>query len=158
MTLFASKRFFPLGIALLAFSMLAASDSLPAGEDFGAGIRLSKSVTLSSVLAEPAAYAEAPVLVRARVSDVCQKKGCWTLLRDGEQTVRVRFKDYGFFLPKDISGREALVEGVVTIRTISQREARHYAEESRDGRPESIRGPQTEIGFVATGVRVLPPS
>lgn len=142
---------------LLAASavLFGAEASLPSGDDFGNGITLAATRPLSEVMAEPERYTEEPVLVRARISDVCQRKGCWTILREGESTVRVRFKDYGFFLPKGISGREALVEGVVTIRTMSEREARHFAAETRGGKPEEIHGPQHEIGFVATGVRVL---
>jgi len=145
-------------IAVLGLVLVAASDPLPDGDDFGAAFRLTSPVSLVSVLADPDAFKENPVLIRARISDVCQRKGCWTILREGEQTVRVRFKDYGFFLPKNISGREALVEGVVTIRTLSEREARHYEEEAKDGQPKSIQGPQDEVGFLATGVRVLPAS
>ena len=139
----------------IGLASLAAGEPLPEGEDFGAGITLSSAKPLAAVLAAPESFAEEPVLVRGRISDVCQRKGCWTILREGEKFVRVRFRDYAFFVPRDIQGREALVEGVVTVRTLSQREARHYAEETPGGKPETIVGPQREIGFVATGVRVL---
>ena len=146
-------------LLLAASSALFGADGpLPAGDDFGDGITLAAMRPLSEVMAEPERYTDAPILVRARISDVCQRKGCWTILREGESTVRVRFMNYGFFLPKEISGREALVEGVVTIRTMSEREARHFAAETRGGKPDEIHGPQREIGFVATGVRVLPTS
>lgn len=142
--------------ALLVLLATSIARALPPGEDFGAGITLEAAQALSRVMAEPNRHTEDPVLVRARISEVCQRKGCWTILREGDSAVRVRFADYGFFLPKDVSGREALVEGRVTIRTLSEREARHFAEETRGGRPEEIQGPQREIGFVATGVRILP--
>ncbi|MGB0618318.1 MAG: DUF4920 domain-containing protein [Myxococcota bacterium] len=153
-------RSFARAVLLLAASAaLSGADApLPSGDDFGEGITLAAARSLSEVMAEPERYTDEPILVRARISDVCQRKGCWTILREGESTVRVRFKDYGFFLPKEISGREALVEGVVAIRTMSEREARHFAAETRGGKPEEIDGPQREIGFVATGVRVLPAS
>ena len=141
---------------LLALLVAGAARALPPGDDFGAGITLDAAQTLSRVMAEPTRHTEDPVLVRARISDVCQRKGCWTILREEDTTIRVRFADYGFFLPKDVSGREALVEGRVTIRTMSEREARHFAEETAGGRPEEIHGPQREVGFVATGVRILP--
>ena len=44
---------------------------------------------------------------RGRVADVCRRKGCWTILRDGDTQVRVRFKGYSFFVPTDSQGREA---------------------------------------------------
>lgn len=145
-------------IALAATPGLAGDEPLPAGRDFGAGLTLAETTPLGDVLAEPGRYAERPVLLRGRLTDVCTKKGCWTVLADGDAHVRVRFLDYGFFLPKDALGATALAEGVATVRTLSEREARHVASESRGGDPNSIEGPQRELGFVASGVRLLPPS
>jgi hypothetical protein len=77
------------------------------------------------------------------------------VLRDGGEHVRVRFHDYSFFLPTDAAGAEAFVEGVVKVEELSEKAARHYASESVDGDPDSISGPQREIGFTATGVRLV---
>jgi hypothetical protein len=146
-------------LALLMQTAHAASPSvegLPPGRDFGAGLSLGKTTPLATVLAAPERYAADPVLVRGRLSDLCTKKGCWTVLADGASHVRVRFHDYGFFLPPDALGAEALVEGVADIRTLSEREARHIAAESSGGDPDAVAGPQREVGFVATGVRLLP--
>jgi hypothetical protein len=84
---------------------------------------------------------------------------------DGDASIRVRFKNYGFFLPTDSSGRTAYVEGVVKIEMLSEKQARHYASESEaseseasesnSGEAESIHGPQREVGFVASGVRLV---
>ena len=42
----------------------------------------------------------------ATVVDVCQMKGCWMRLDLGNnKKVMVNFKDYGFFVPKDITGK-----------------------------------------------------
>jgi hypothetical protein len=73
------------------------------------------------------------VLLRGRLTDLCQKKGCWTVLQQGDAVVRVRFRDYGFFLPRDALGHVALVEGVASVRELSQGEARHLGAESRAG-------------------------
>ena len=40
------------------------------------------------------------------VGSVCQKAGCWMILRDGETTARITFKDYSFFVPKNIGGKK----------------------------------------------------
>ncbi len=147
-----------LALVLAAASLApgrAAEEALPAGRDFGAGLTLARPTPLQDVLAAPERYAEAPVLLRGRLTDLCLKKGCWTVLADGDAVVRVRFQDYGFFLPPESLGAKALVEGVAEVRVLSQREARHLAAESRDGDPESIQGPQREVGFLASGVRVL---
>ena len=128
---------------------------LPAGEDFGAGITLSEISDLGAVVSDPAKYAGTPVLLRGRISDVCQKKGCWLVLGNGADQVRIRFADYAFFVPEDCRGKRAYVEGRVETETLSEREARHYAAESIDGDPAAIRGPQEVVSFTATGVRIV---
>jgi hypothetical protein len=128
---------------------------LPPGDDFGAGITLSEVADFGDVLSDPAKYADTAILLRGRISDVCQRKGCWMMLSDGGQQVRVRFADYGFFVPRDCRGKQAFVEGRVKAETLSEREARHYAEESTGGDPAGITGPQAVVSFTATGVRIV---
>lgn len=99
-----------------------------------------------------------PVLLRGTVADVCQKKGCWVVISDGDRQMRVTFKDYGFFLPTDCSGSQALIQGVVAREEISEELARHYAEESKGEDPEAINGPQQVVTMVATAVTILPTS
>jgi hypothetical protein len=144
----------PAAVLLLAGLLLGAD--APAPEQFGAALGLSDTTPLERVLAAPDRYTEAPVLLRGRLTDVCQKKGCWTMLQDGDAVVRVRFRDYGFFLPQEALGRMAWVEGVASIRELSEGEARHLAAESRNEDPNAIRGSQREVGFIANGVKLLP--
>lgn len=132
------------------------SPALPSGRDFGAGLTLKQATRLADVVQSPERFSAAPVLVRGRLSDVCQRRGCWTVVRQGDVQVRVRFKDYGFFLPTDSTGSEAYIEGVVKVVTLSEKDARHYESESRNGAPESVTGPVREVEFTASGVRLLP--
>lgn len=95
---------------------------------------------------------------RAKVLEVCQMKGCWMRVElDGEQTVMVRFKDYGFFVPKDIAGSEVWVEGKAFVSEVPEQERRHLARDA--GRTEqevmAIRGPEKAPGFEASGVRII---
>lgn len=127
----------------------------PAGS-FGAGVTLTEAAPLARVVAEPKAFEGRAVRVDARIDDVCRKKGCWMVITDGEREVRVRFKDYGFFVPRDASGRRVIVQGEVKAEEISEEVARHYAEEG--GQPEraaEIHGPQQVVSLIATGVEVL---
>ncbi|MDG2303419.1 MAG: DUF4920 domain-containing protein [Candidatus Binatia bacterium] len=125
-------------------------------QDFGATLQLVDETPLPQVVQQAAELGKKPVLVRGTVADVCQRKGCWTVLQSGETHVRVRFKDYGFFVPTDCSGRQALVEGVVEVKTLSEDMARHYEEEARNGSPGEVDGPRQEVSMIATGVRLLP--
>ncbi|MBW2233410.1 MAG: DUF4920 domain-containing protein [Deltaproteobacteria bacterium] len=126
-------------ILLVAAPLLASATppvEIPAeGRDFGA--------------------ADQTVMLKGRITDVCQRKGCWTVIAEGDDAIRVRFQDYGFFLPKDSVGVEAWAQGRVSVVTMSESEARHYEAESRDGNPSEIEGPQREIGFTATGVHLV---
>lgn len=129
--------------------------ALPAGEDFGAGITLTEISDLGAVVSDPERYADTPVLVRGRISDVCQMRGCWLMLADGPYQVRIRFAEYAFFVPEDCRGKWAYVEGRVGTETLSEREALHFAAESIGGDPAAIHGPQEVVSFIATGVRIV---
>jgi hypothetical protein len=151
-------RIVPLALVLLAAPFTAfaeAPSAVPPGADYGAGLTLAEATPLADVVRSPERFAERPVLLHGRISDVCQKKGCWVVLRDGGEQLRVRFHDYGFFLPTDASGSEAFVEGRVKVELLSEKMARHYEAESADGDPSAIAGPRREVGFTATGVRIV---
>ena len=133
-----------------------AETAIPAGVDYGAGLTLEELTPLDDVVSRPELHSERTLLVKGRIRDVCQKKGCWMLLTDGEPQMRIRFADYGFFVPKDSSGKDAYVEGTAAVEEISEKVARHYEAEAIDGDPSSIRGPQRVVSFTATGVRLVP--
>lgn len=50
--------------------------------------------------------------IKGKVSEVCQEKGCWMKMENtnGEKLM-VKFKDYAFFMPKNIIGKEVVLEG-----------------------------------------------
>ncbi len=97
------------------------------------------------------------VKIRAIAQDVCQKKGCWMKveLADGE-TMRIKFKDYGFFVPKDISGKEVVFSGKAFVETTSVEDLKHYAEDggATAEEIEAITEPETKISFLADGVMI----
>ena len=142
-------------LALLTAALVLAPGPAEAGDDFGAALTLDQPTALADVLANPERYAKEPVLIHGRLTDVCQRKGCWTVIQDAGAQVRVRFKDYGFFLPVDSTGREAFVEGVAVVETLSEKQARHQESESRHGNPDAVKGPRRQVGFTASGVRLV---
>lgn len=91
----------------------------------------------------------------AKVIDVCQAKGCWMTLNlaDGNN-VMVKFKDYGFFMPKDVAGKEVIVSGKAFVDEVSVNEQRHYAEDAGKTEEEiaSITKPKRTFSFEADGV------
>lgn len=91
----------------------------------------------------------------AKVDDVCQAKGCWMKLNleNGEQ-VMVKFKDYGFFVPKDIAGKEVVVNGKAFVDEMSVEDQKHYAADAGKTEAEiaAITAPKKTLSFEADGV------
>jgi hypothetical protein len=123
---------------------------------FGAPLGDAPKVALANLVKDSAAWAGKTVKTEGTVSTVCQQKGCWMVLKTGEASVRVTFKDYGFFVPKDSAGATAVLEGVFNVKTVPEATAKHYAEETPDGRPDAIKGDQKELSLVASGVEMRP--
>lgn len=93
----------------------------------------------------------------ATVKEVCQAKGCWMTLQMEDSTeVMVRFKDYGFFVPKNIAGQEVVVNGKAYVAETSVDELRHYAKDAgkSDEEIETITEPERTYAFLADGVLV----
>jgi hypothetical protein len=145
------KRIAPALLLLLPFSLLAAAGK------FGAPLGDSSKVALADLVKDPAAWSGKTVKTEGTVSTVCQEKGCWMTLKSGDQSVRVTFKDYGFFVPKDSAGATAVIEGVFSVKTIPEATAKHYAGETPGGKPDAIKGDQKELSLVASGVEIARP-
>jgi hypothetical protein len=93
--------------------------------------------------------------IRAKVLDVCPKKGCWlTLQVNDSTTAMVKMKDYGFFLPLSAKGKTIILEGEAKMKTTSVAELQHYAEDAKKSKEEiaAITKPQREIRFTASGI------
>jgi hypothetical protein len=93
----------------------------------------------------------------AKVDAVCQAKGCWmTLNLENGNQVMVKFKDYGLFVPKDIAGKEVIVNGLAFVEEVSVDEQRHYAEDAGKSAEEiaAITTPKKTFSFEADGVLI----
>jgi hypothetical protein len=90
-----------------------------------------------------------------KIEECCQKKGCWMKVDiGGGQTVRVSFKDYGFFVPMNSAGKEVVMEGIATMDVTSVESLRHFAEDAGKSKEEiaAITEPKKELVFEASGV------
>ncbi|MDX1463937.1 MAG: DUF4920 domain-containing protein [Marinirhabdus sp.] len=90
----------------------------------------------------------------AEVNSVCQNKGCWMRVDMGDEEVMVKFKDYGFFMPKDIAGEEVVMRGKAFIDEMSVEDQRHFAEDGGESPEEiaKITEPKRTLSFTADGV------
>jgi hypothetical protein len=114
-------------------------------------------ITLASAI-ELAATTPGTVKVEAQVQAVCKKKGCWfTMSGEGvEDEIRVRMKDYSFFVPKNAEKATVVAEGTLTQREIPQDEAQHYADDAAEAGQEAkkVEGPQKTWEFTATAIEL----
>ena len=93
------------------------------------------------------------------VNKVCQKKGCWMTIKplDSEEPVfMVKFKDYGFFMPLDISGGKVIVQGKAFRQITDVETLKHYALDAGKTKEDiaAITEPREEWIFIADGVEL----
>ncbi|MEJ6792160.1 MAG: DUF4920 domain-containing protein [Lacinutrix sp.] len=94
----------------------------------------------------------------AKVNEVCQAKGCWMKLDlDNGEQVMVKFKDYGFFMPKNIAGQEVIINGKAYLNEVPVEELRHYAEDAGKTAEEiaAITESKKTYSFEADGVLLV---
>ena len=130
-------------------------DNLREMTGFGEKINKEGAVPLSTLPALMLKQDSLNIKLAGEIVEVCQKKGCWMVLDLGEgHLMRVTFRNYGFFVPQDIVGREAVVSGTAKKETTSVERLRHYAEDAGKSpeEVEAIQAPQVEIVFIADGV------
>jgi hypothetical protein len=92
----------------------------------------------------------------SEVKEVCQNKGCWMKMDMGAEQAMVRFKDYGFFMPKDLAGTEVIVDGYAFVTEMSVEDQRHYAEDAGKSPEEiaEITEPKRTLSFTSSGVLI----
>ena len=148
-------------ITALAFVVTGAALAQPAAAQEvvarGAAIGDSPVVALGDALGNPSAYAGEQVILEGTVVKACPMKGCWMELAPAgaARGIRVTFKDYGFFVPTDVAGRAARMEGTFETNVFSRHDADHLIEEGV-ALVRNADGTATELSFVASGVELRP--
>ena len=92
-----------------------------------------------------------------KILSSCPMKGCWMKISVEKDTVLVRFKDYGFFVPKNgIEGKRTIINGNISVDTLSVAQLQHYAEDAGKSKEEIalINKPEITISFLADGVLI----
>lgn len=117
------------------------------------------AISLASAIERAGKDGVGPYKVEATIEKVCQAKGCWfTLDADGvEMPIRVKMKDYAFFVPRNAASMPVVLEGTFKQVTIPQDEAQHYADDeaAHTGKPaKKIEGPVDSWMFMANAVQI----
>lgn len=122
-------------------------------ETFGSEVNTRlPEVTLATLTSNPDTYLEQPFLLKTRVAKVCQKKGCFFIAQQGNDIIRVSFKDYGFFIPTDSSDKTVTLTGQLVKKMMSEAQAAHFRQDINDENTSLKAGEVYEI--VADSVRI----
>lgn len=132
---------------MLPFLLLLSPLALAA--DYGEPMPEGEAIGIAVAAADPAAYTTGePAKFSGRITQVCQKKGCWVVLEQDGASARVMAKDHGFEVPKDSTG-PAVAYGILQEEPISEEHARHLVEDDGAAPPAA-----KELRIVATSISI----
>ena len=94
------------------------------------------------------------IKIRGQVTEVCQAKGCWMILVDGDTYARITFEDYGFFVPTETSMQRTVIFGQLSQRTLSGQQAEHFAQDAGSQSKIKLEGEIREYSILARGVQL----
>ncbi|MCB1561184.1 MAG: DUF4920 domain-containing protein [Xanthomonadales bacterium] len=131
--------------------LLTACGLADAGETTHLGKPLPEmaAVPISRAVAAFDEHAGKPQRFGGRITEVCQKKGCWIVLEDNGHTARVMFgESHDLLVPKDSHGY-AEVGGVLSRHDLSPEEIEHM---KADGKGLAVS--PVEYRIMADGVTI----
>jgi hypothetical protein len=93
-------------------------------------------------------------VLAGQISSACQTKGCWMRLDVEGMDVRVKFKDYGFFVPMNSAGHDAIVKGRFYVDSVSVDQLKEYARDAKKSQEDidAITDFDYSYSFIADGV------
>lgn len=132
-----------------------ATDSIPG--NYGAGLKSDGIISTSKMIELVSENGTFEGKISGEIKEVCTKKGCWlTMDLPNGESMRVTFKDYGFFVPTTSQGYPIVLDGVAVLTETDAKTLRHYAEDEGKSAEEvaAITEPKREITFEAVGVEI----
>ena len=143
-------------IAIFFLSLVSCNESQPKELNFyGEKITSNNISDFAKVKNLTENQAEVETKIEGTILSTCPKKGCWMNVRVDQDTILVRFKDYGFFVPtQGQENNRVVMQGIAKKDTISVDLLRHYAEDANKSieEIEKINEPEYKISFLADGV------
>jgi hypothetical protein len=141
--------------ALALTNVYATDDEFSADQSFGAEMPINgAAVTLKQAIDQLDSSNESMIKIQGQITEVCQAKGCWMILVDGDTYARVTFEDYGFFVPIETSMQRSVVYGVLTETVLTGEQADHYAKDAGSQSTLALKGEVKEYSIVARAVQL----
>ncbi|MET0298564.1 MAG: DUF4920 domain-containing protein [Flavitalea sp.] len=128
------------------------------GDTYGEAIKADGAIAIAELPAKLGKKEALDTKIKGKVTGVCPKKGCWLSLEMPDSSkVFVKMKDYGFFVPTALIGKNVVLDGEAVTKTTSVEELQHYAKDAKKSEKEiaAITKPEKEIRFTAKGIVVV---
>lgn len=148
------KKLFTLAFFLFTISTFVQAQKM---QSFGEKISAKDAQSSNTVFTALMGKEKVQLKLKGQILKVCKMKGCWMTMDLGKkEKMLIRFKDYGFFVPKDCNGKTAIIQGTAKKEVISVAQLRHYAKDAGKSKKEieAITEPQKKYTFEAVGVLI----
>ena len=117
-------------LAMLTFIAAPAPAKMPTPINYGKPFAVVNPIPLPELPKVASKKLGTKVQVIGPVHKVCTKKGCWMSLKDGDARMRIKFKDYAFFMPTSLaSGTIVVVKGILERVQLSEAQIAHLEKE-----------------------------
>ena len=149
-------KLFIKSFSILYFSILSYSQSDNNYKSYGELFEISETINYN-LEKDNFLNSSSKLKIEGEILSSCPMKGCWMKISVENDTVLVRFKDYGFFVPKNgIEGKRTIINGNISVDTLSVAQLQHYAEDAGKSKEEIdlITEPEITISFLADGVLI----
>jgi len=148
-----------LSLAFCVWTAIGFAQDKIEGQSFGEGVTKGNIISATAVNEKLGKATKANMKVEGEVVTVCKKKGCFMNIKISDtETMFVKFKDYGFFMPKDMApGTKVVVDGFAERKITSVEDLQHYAKDAKKSEEEiaKIIAPKKEIVFEAKGAVIV---
>ena len=133
----------------LGFACLIMTAGAANAKNYGADMPKGKAVDIAVASQNVAAYSGKPAKFKGRITQVCQKEGCWLVIESNARAARIKTKDHAFVIPKDSKG-EAIVFGELKSIELEPDMAKHLAEDAGQAEPVA----SIELQVIATSISI----
>ncbi|MDZ7847075.1 MAG: DUF4920 domain-containing protein [Owenweeksia sp.] len=107
---------------------------------YGDTINAENAVEADALMAMMEGKDSVAVKVAGSINSSCKMKGCWMKMDLGnDKEMHVTFKDYGFFVPKNLDGEIAIMEGYASMDTLDVPYLQHLAQDAGKSQEENKR-------------------
>tara|TARA_R110002049_G_scaffold212675_1_gene383997 strand:- start:1072 stop:1530 length:459 start_codon:yes stop_codon:yes gene_type:complete len=140
----------------LTFNSSFAANKVKEKPFYGTDFESANALPILDIVANFDQYKSKDIVLKAQAEKVCAQKGCWMTMKLEDKSVRIKFKDYGFFVPLSLAGKDIFIKGQMTKKKVSIKDTRHYLEDAGASKEEiaAVTKPSDEYHFEASGVKL----